>query len=171
MSNNLGAGNHQVARLSVLSGLCLWLVESIFFTTLLFTCKNIVGYAFTNSQEVVDYVADLSPLLCLSFILDGFTAILSGVARGSGWQHIGAWNNVVSYYLIGAPVGVYLAFSRGFNGKGLWSGVVVGSAVQGIILSIITSFINWKEQVSIWNRSISHFSLLYFHIMFCFLML
>ncbi|KAL0732968.1 hypothetical protein Bca4012_009178 [Brassica carinata] len=146
VSNNLGAGNHQVARLSVLSGLCLWLVESIFFTTLLFTCKNIIGYAFTNSKEVVDYVADLSPLLCLSFILDGFTAILNGVARGSGWQHIGAWNNVVSYYLIGAPVGVYLAFSRGFNGKGLWSGVVVGSAVQAIILSIITSSINWKEQ-------------------------
>ncbi|KAJ4897544.1 MATE efflux family protein 5 [Raphanus sativus] len=146
VSNNLGAGNHQVARLSVLSGLCLWLVESILFTTLLFTCKNIVGYMFSNSKEVVDYVADLAPLPCLSFILDGFTAILNGVARGSGWQKIGAWNNVVAYYLIGAPVGAYLAFYRHFNGKGLWSGVVVGSAVQAIILSIIISSINWKEQ-------------------------
>ncbi|CAN6812381.1 unnamed protein product [Brassica oleracea] len=147
VSNNLGAGNPQVARLSVFSGLCLWLVESIFFTTLLFTCKNIIGCAFSNSKEVVDYVADLAPLLCLSFILDGFTAILNGVARGSGWQHIGAWNNVVAYYLIGAPVGVYLAFYRHFNGKGLWSGVVVGSAVQAIVLSIVISSMNWKEQV------------------------
>ncbi|KAG2294017.1 hypothetical protein Bca52824_040686 [Brassica carinata] len=146
VSNNLGAGNPQVARLSVFSGLCLWLVESIFFTTLLFTCKNIIGCAFSNSKEVVDYVADLAPLLCLSFILDGFTAILNGVARGSGWQHIGAWNNVVAYYLIGAPVGVYLAFYRHFNGKGLWSGVVVGSAVQAIVLSIVISSMNWKEQ-------------------------
>ncbi|KAF2614534.1 hypothetical protein F2Q70_00010396 [Brassica cretica] len=146
VSNNLGAGNPRVARLSVLLGLCLWLVESIFFTTLLFTCKNIIGYAFSNSKEVVDYVADLAPLLCLSFILDGFTAILNGVARESGWQHIGAWNNVVAYYLIGAPVGVYLAFYRHFNGKGLWSGVVVGSAVQAIVLSIVISSMNWKEQ-------------------------
>ncbi|WZZ83180.1 hypothetical protein YC2023_103752 [Brassica napus] len=146
VSNNLGAGSPEVARVSVMAGLCFWLMESVFFSTLLFTCRNIVGYAFSNSNEVVDYVAELSPLLCLSFILDGFTAVLNGVARGSGWQHIGAWNNVVAYYLVGAPVGLYLAFRRGFNGKGLWCGVVVGSAVQATILAIVTSSMNWKEQ-------------------------
>ncbi|XP_010514270.1 PREDICTED: protein DETOXIFICATION 2 [Camelina sativa] len=146
VSNKLGAGNPQVARVSVMAGLCLWLVESAIFSTLLFTCRNIVGYAFSNSEEVVDYVADISPLLCLSFILDGFTAILNGVARGSGWQHIGALINVVAYYLVGAPVGVYLGFSREWNGKGLWCGVVVGSAVQAIILAIVTASMNWKKQ-------------------------
>ncbi|KAG7583360.1 Multi antimicrobial extrusion protein [Arabidopsis suecica] len=146
VSNKLGAGNPQVARVSVLAGLCLWIVESAFFSTLLFTCRNIVGYAFSNSKEVVDYVADISPLLCLSFILDGFTAILNGVARGCGWQHIGALINVVAYYLVGAPVGVYLAFSREWHGKGLWCGVMVGSAVQATILAIVTASMNWKEQ-------------------------
>ncbi|CAD5318074.1 unnamed protein product [Arabidopsis thaliana] len=146
VSNNLGAGNPQVARVSVLGGLCLWIVESAFFSILLFTCRNIIGYAFSNSKEVLDYVADLTPLLCLSFILDGFTAVLNGVARGSGWQHIGAWNNTVSYYLVGAPVGIYLAFSRELNGKGLWCGVVVGSTVQATILAIVTASINWKKQ-------------------------
>ncbi|CAA7023690.1 unnamed protein product [Microthlaspi erraticum] len=146
VSNNLGAGNPQVARTSVLSGLCLWVLESSFFSIILFATRHIIGYAFSNSKEVVDYVADIYPLLCLSFILDGFTVVLNGVARGSGWQHIGAWNNVVSYYLVGAPVGVYLAFSRGFNGKGLWCGVVVGSTVQATVLAIVTATINWKEQ-------------------------
>ncbi|KFK29584.1 hypothetical protein AALP_AA7G153500 [Arabis alpina] len=146
VSNNLGAGNPQVARVSVLAGLCLWLVESSFFSTLLFTCRNIIGYAFSNSKEVVDYVAVLSPLLCLSFVLDGFTAVLNGVARGSGWQHIGALNNIVAYYLVGAPVGLYLAFSRESNGKGLWCGLVIGSTVQAIILAIVTASTNWKEQ-------------------------
>ncbi|XP_010488657.1 PREDICTED: protein DETOXIFICATION 1-like [Camelina sativa] len=146
VSNNLGAGNPQVARVSVLAGLCLWLVESAFFSILLFTFRSIIGYAFSNSKEVVDYVADLSPLLCLSFILDGFTAVLNGVARGSGWQHIGAWNNIFSYYLVGAPVGIYLAFRHGLNGKGLWCGVVVGSTVQATVLAIVTASMNWKEQ-------------------------
>ncbi|KAL9298800.1 putative multi antimicrobial extrusion protein [Arabidopsis thaliana] len=146
VSNKLGAGNPQVARVSVLAGLCLWLVESAFFSTLLFTCRNIIGYTFSNSKEVVDYVADISPLLCLSFILDGFTAVLNGVARGCGWQHIGALINVVAYYLVGAPVGVYLAFSREWNGKGLWCGVMVGSAVQATLLAIVTASMNWKEQ-------------------------
>ncbi|KAL0757346.1 hypothetical protein Bca101_095014 [Brassica carinata] len=137
---------HYVISSGIAAGLCFWLMESVFFSTLLFTCRNIVGYAFSNSNEVVDYVAELSPLLCLSFILDGFTAVLNGVARGSGWQHIGAWNNVVAYYLVRAPFGLYLAFRRGFNGKGLWCGVVVGSAVQATILAIVTSSMNWKEQ-------------------------
>ncbi|KAF3574197.1 hypothetical protein F2Q69_00063161 [Brassica cretica] len=147
ISSGIAAGvSPEVARVSVMAGLCFWLMESVFFSTLLFTCRNIVGYAFSNSNEVVDYVAELSPLLCLSFILDGFTAVLNGVARGSGWQHIGAWNNVVAYYLVRAPFGLYLAFRRGFNGKGLWCGVVVGSAVQATILAIVTSSMNWKEQ-------------------------
>jgi MATE family multidrug resistance protein len=146
VSNKLGAGDPQVARVSVLAGLCIWLVESAILSTVLFTCKNFVGYAFSNSKEVVDYVADLSPLLCLSFVLDGLTAVLNGVARGSGWQHIGAWANVVAYYLVGGPVGIYLAFGLGLNGKGLWCGVVVGSAVQGTILAIVTASMNWKEQ-------------------------
>ncbi|KAG7640828.1 Multi antimicrobial extrusion protein [Arabidopsis suecica] len=121
VSNNLGDGNPQVARVSVLAGLCLWIVESAFFSILLFTCRNIIGYAFSNSKEVLDYVADLTPLLCLSFILDGFTAVLNGIARGS-------------------------AFSRELTGKGLWCGVVVGSTVQVTILAIVTASINWKEQ-------------------------
>jgi len=149
VSNKLGAGIPQVARVSVLAGLCLWLVESSFFSILLFAFRNIIGYAFSNSKEVVDYVADLSPLLCLSFVLDGFTAVLNGVARGCGWQHIGALINVVAYYLVGAPVGVYLAFSREWNGKGLWCGVMVGSAVQATLLAIVTASMNWKEQVRV----------------------
>ncbi|KAL9840086.1 hypothetical protein AtNW77_Chr2g0224451 [Arabidopsis thaliana] len=104
----------------------------------------IIGYTFSNNKEVVDYVANISPLL--SFILDGFTAVLNGVARGCGWQHIGALINVVAYYLVGAPVGVYLAFSREWNGKGLWCGVMVGSAVQATLLAIVTASMNWKEQ-------------------------
>lgn len=71
-----------------------------------------------------------------------------GVARGSGWQHIGAWANVVAYYLIGAPVGLFLGFWCHMNGKGLWIGVVIGSAAQGIILAIVTACMSWNEQVN-----------------------
>ncbi|CAD5318077.1 unnamed protein product [Arabidopsis thaliana] len=54
--------------------------------------------------------------------------------------------DVVAYYLVGASVGGYLAFSREWNGKGLWCGVMVGSAVQATLLAIVTASMNWKEQ-------------------------
>ncbi|KAH0917570.1 hypothetical protein HID58_025230 [Brassica napus] len=148
IANELGAGNPEVARLAVFAGICLWLLEAAICSTILFISRNIFGYAFSNSKEVVDYVTELAPLLCLSFIVDGFSAVLGGVARGSGWQHIGAWANVVAYYLIGAPVGLFLAFWCHMNGKGLWIGVIFGSSSQGIILAIVTACMSWNEQAS-----------------------
>ncbi|ESQ37044.1 hypothetical protein EUTSA_v10002904mg [Eutrema salsugineum] len=148
ISNELGAGNPKVARLAVFAGICLWLLKATICSTILFTFRNIFGYAFSNSKEVVDYVTELSHLLCLSFIVDGFSAVLGGVARGSGWQHIGAWANVVAYYLIGAPVGLFLGFWCHMNGKGLWIGVIFGSTAQGIILAIVTACMSWNEQAA-----------------------
>ena len=71
----------------------------------------------------------------------------SGVARGSGWQDIGAYVNLGAYYLVGVPVGVVLAFVVHLKGKGLWIGMVTGSTVQAFLLALKTSFTNWEKQV------------------------
>lgn len=74
---------------------------------------------------------------------------VSGVARGSGWQHIGAYVNLGAFYVIGVPVGIVLGFISHFRSKGLWVGIVVGSIFQTLFLFIITALTNWKKQVHI----------------------
>jgi hypothetical protein len=37
-----------------------------------------LGYAYSNEKEVVDYVAKMVPLLCLSVRLDSLLGVLSG---------------------------------------------------------------------------------------------
>lgn len=71
----------------------------------------------------------------------------SGVARGSGWQHIGAYVNLGSYYMVGIPVALLLGFVLELKGKGLWSGLVAGATVQTFSLSLITALTNWEKQV------------------------
>ncbi|EOY04079.1 MATE efflux family protein isoform 1 [Theobroma cacao] len=44
------------------------------------------------------------------------------VARGTGWQHIGAYVNLGAYYLVGIPVAALLCFGVHFRGKRLWIG-------------------------------------------------
>ncbi|KAI3726441.1 hypothetical protein L1987_66238 [Smallanthus sonchifolius] len=78
-------------------------VEVIVSITTLFCSRSILGYAFGNKHEQVDCVKDMS-LLCFTFFKDTIQAILSGVARGCGWQHIGAYINLGSYYLVGIPM-------------------------------------------------------------------
>lgn len=70
-----------------------------------------------------------------------------GIVRGTGWQKIGAYVNITSYYLIGIPVGLLLCFHLHFNGKGLWAGLVTGSTLQTLILFLVIGFTNWRKEV------------------------
>lgn len=96
------------------------------------------------------------------FILDGFFFLqrkslrlstiwssfdLSGIARGCGWQHIGAYINLGAFYLFGIPLAVILGFPLHIGGKGLWIGNLCGSTMQSVLLSLITGFTNWQQQV------------------------
>ncbi|XP_059316842.1 protein DETOXIFICATION 12-like [Lycium ferocissimum] len=148
VSNQLGAGNPQGARVSVVSVMLIAATETILVSTTLFACRNVFGYIFSNEKEVVDYVANMAPLLCLSVITDSLQGTLSGVARGCGWQHIGAYVNLASFYLCGIPIAASLAFWLNFRGKGLWIGILSGAALQTILLSVITCCTNWKKQAA-----------------------
>ena len=77
-----------------------------------------------------------------------------GIARGSGWQHIGAYVNLGAFYLVGMPVAIVLGFVVHLRAKGLWIGIVIGSIVQSTILSLITAFTDWKMQVPSSNLSL-----------------
>ena len=70
-----------------------------------------------------------------------------GVARGSGWQKIGAYINLGSFYLVGLPVAALLGFVAHLRGKGLWIGILVGSFMQSVLLSIVTACTDWNKQV------------------------
>ncbi|BFG17149.1 hypothetical protein CerSpe_034230 [Prunus speciosa] len=148
VSNELGAGNPQGARIATCAAMFLAVTETSIITTTLFACRNVFGYTFSNEKEVIDYVTTMAPLVCLSVILDSLQGVLSGVARGTGWQHIGAYINLGAFYLCGIPVAATLAFWVQLRGRGLWIGIQVGSFVQTILLSFVTSCTNWEKQAS-----------------------
>ncbi|KAK5838524.1 hypothetical protein PVK06_007254 [Gossypium arboreum] len=116
--------------------------------TTLYAIPRGIGAAASNEKEVVDYVATMAPLVCVSVILDSLQGVLSGIARGCGWQHIGAYVNLAAFYLVGIPVAATLAFWLHLRGIGLWIGIQVGAFTQTILLAIVTSCINWEKQAS-----------------------
>nr|CAB3457312.1 unnamed protein product [Digitaria exilis] len=65
---------------------------------------------FLAGEAVINAVDSLSVLLALTILLNGIQPVLSGVAVGSGWQALVAYVNIGSYYLIGVPFGVILAW-------------------------------------------------------------
>ncbi|KAI3451796.1 hypothetical protein Pfo_008461 [Paulownia fortunei] len=146
VSNELGAGKPEAARVALYAVLVLAVAEFLIAGITIYICRGILGYAFSEEKEVVSYVKEMAPFLCLSIIMDSLQSVLSGVARGSGWQHIGAYVNLGAYYLVGIPVALLLGFVLHLKGEGLWSGLVAGATVQSLSLSLITGLTNWEKQ-------------------------
>lgn len=148
VSNELGAGNPQAARVAACAVMFLAVTETLIVSSSLLASRHVFGYAFSNEKEVVDYVTAMAPLISLSIIADSIQGVVSGVARGCGWQHIGAYVNLGAFYLVGIPIAILLGFWLQLRGKGLWIGILAGSSLQSLLLSIITSCTNWEKLAS-----------------------
>lgn len=78
VSNELGAGNPEVARMAVKVGMSMATTEAITVSAALFFSRHIVGYAYSNEKPVVAHVAEIAPLLCISLVTDSIQVVLSG---------------------------------------------------------------------------------------------
>ncbi|CAL9049336.1 unnamed protein product [Musa banksii] len=156
VSNELGAWNPKGAQLVVRVAMFLAISEAVLVSGTLLAMRRILGYAYSTEEEVMNYVTDMVPLVCFSVVFDSLQGVLSGIARGCGWQHLGAYVNLGSFYLFGIPIAVVLGFLLHIGGKGLWIGIVCGSTTQTILLSLITIFTNWQNQATMARERIFH---------------
>ncbi|KAI9120144.1 hypothetical protein K1719_008792 [Acacia pycnantha] len=146
VSNALGAGCPQAARVSALCSRILATCEALIVSSIVFASRNVLGHVFSNEPDVLEYVTKLVPLLVLSVFVDSLQGTLTGIARGSGWQHIGAYVNFGSYYIVGIPLAAILSFWVEMRGKGLWLGITTGTICQVIVLFIIISCTDWMKE-------------------------
>ncbi|KAK7364115.1 hypothetical protein VNO80_12519 [Phaseolus coccineus] len=148
ISNELGAGNPQAASLAVRVALCLVLAEGIIMVLLMILLRKIWVNLYSSETQLVDYVSAMMPILAICSFLDGIQSVLSGIARGSGWQKIGAIVNLGSFYFVGVPSAVVLGFVLHMKGKGLWLGIVSAFMVQVILFGVITIRTSWEKEAN-----------------------
>ncbi|URD99983.1 MatE [Musa troglodytarum] len=156
VSNELGAWNPKGAQLAVRVSMFLAVSEAVLVSVTLLAARHILGYAYSEEEEVVNYVTEMVPLFCFSVVSDNLQGVLSGIARGCGWQHLGAYVNLGAFYLVGIPAAVVLGFLLHGGGKGLWIGILCGSTTQTVLLVLITCFTNWRHQAIIARERIFH---------------
>lgn len=78
VSNELGAGNPEIAMRAIRVCLAMTLLVCGLIDLVLLITRKTLGYTYSNESEVVKYVATMVPLLIVSNLLDGLQAILSG---------------------------------------------------------------------------------------------
>ncbi|CAN6244023.1 unnamed protein product [Urochloa humidicola] len=146
VSNELGAGRPEAARLAtrvvILIAFSLGVSEGL----VMVLARNLLGYAYSNEKEVAMYTARLMPILAVCTLFDCLQCALSGVVRGCGKQKIGALINLAAFYIVGIPAASIFAFICHLRGMGLWFGILCGVAVQMLLLLCITLYTNWNKE-------------------------
>ncbi|XP_051136147.1 protein DETOXIFICATION 19-like [Andrographis paniculata] len=144
VSNELGAGRPDRARRATSVALKLTVILSLCIVVSLYFGHDLWAGSFSNSLTVIDAFASMTPLLLVSMVSDFVQGILSGVARGCGWQHLVVYINLGTFYLLGVPVAVLLGFKFKLYTKGLWIGLICGLTVQMIGLLVLARFTKWR---------------------------
>ncbi|XP_010488420.1 PREDICTED: protein DETOXIFICATION 19-like [Camelina sativa] len=145
VSNELGAGNVKGAKNATYVSIKLSLFLALGVVIALLVCHDGWVELFSNSLEIKEEFASLRFFLAASITFDSIPGVLSGVARGCGWQRLVTVINLGTFYLIGMPIAAFCGFKLKFYAKGLWFGLICRMFCQSSSLLLMTNFRKWTK--------------------------
>lgn len=149
VGNMLGARNPSGASRSAHVAAFLSMILGAFVLLILMLTRHDFARLFNSDDEaVVRLTAQVLPYVALFQIADGLNGSCGGSLRGTGRQHLGAAVNLIAYYCLALPLGIYLAFPRSWGLAGLWVGQCVALYIVGIGEWILVGLSDWDHQVN-----------------------
>lgn len=103
----------------------------------------------TNQPGVIATAIPLFLVAAVFQLSDGIQAVGSGVLRGAGDTRFSFFANIVSHWLIGLPIALYLGFRREMGIVGLWWGLCVGLTLVAALLFVRFNRLSSNEVVPI----------------------
>jgi len=88
------------------------------------------------NAAVIGFAASFLAIAGLFQVVDGIQVTAAGALRGLKDTRVPMLISLVSYWLVGMPTGLALAFGLGLGPRGLWFGLVVGLAAAALLLSL-----------------------------------
>jgi MATE family multidrug resistance protein len=96
---------------------------------------------YSPDAAVVALCASILPIAGAFQIFDGTQVVGCGVLRGMGRTRPAALFNLVSYWLLGIPLGAWLGLRAGWGLAGIWWGLCIGLAA---VAALLVAFIRWR---------------------------
>jgi len=142
---------------SKISIICGAVASACLGSILFFTPHNFIPSFFSSDQDVSSEASRLIPLLAIYVITDGTQAALNGVIKGCGQQALAMPIVLFAYWVVGIPMGYYIAFVI-YNGYmcnesylcgivGLVSGATLGTCIHCLLLGVVVVFrLDWEVE-------------------------
>lgn len=98
--------------------------------------RSEIPLIFKLGPEATDLAYSFLVIACAYMLFDAYQTISAGALRGLSDVRIVAVSAFVSYWLVGCPVALILAFPLGLQGNGVWLGLATGLASIALILGV-----------------------------------
>lgn len=152
VGNQLGKHHYKTMKIA---GYTCFIMASLFmaFTGLFFTLfNNWLPTLYTSDQEVIYTASSLLIIAAIFQLSDGIQVVGLGTLRGLGDVKIPTAVTFIAYWVIGLPVGYFLAFNLGMDEAGVWYGLLIGLSITALIL-----FFRFRNKAnSLISKSIIH---------------
>jgi multidrug resistance protein, MATE family len=120
------------ARMALFTGAAFMSVTALLFLTM----PGALTALYTREPGVVLVAVALIPVAGVFQVFDGLQVVAAGVLRGVGDTTAPFLANLVAFWGIGMPVGIYLCFRTPAGAVGLWWGLVAALAAVALFLVV-----------------------------------
>ncbi len=134
VGNLLGASQHAAAQRAAWVAVGMGASVMAGFAALFVLLRQQLPAIFARDPEILSTSAAILPIAAAFAIFDGTQVVGCGVLRGMGDTRPAAVYNLVGYWLLGLPIGGWLALRGGWGLAGIWWGLALGLAVVAALL-------------------------------------
>jgi MATE family multidrug resistance protein len=146
VGNAVGRGDERGVRYAGFCGIGLTLVTQLFSAGLMLGLPHFIATLYTHDPKVIGLAAQLIVLAGLFQFSDGIQVASNGALRGLKDTRVPMAITLFAYWIIGMPVGWWLAFHQGMGARGMWMGLIAGLSVAALMLFIRFWRSAWKQR-------------------------
>ena len=138
----VGRGDSAGARASGWTAIGMGSGFMLAMSVVLLAVPGRIAGGCTRGPEVIAAAVPLLLVGAAFQFFDGVQITATGALRGAGNTHAGLYVQIVGYWVVGLPLGVWLGFGRKMGAVGLWIGLAAGLMIAGVAL------------ITVWARTV-----------------
>jgi MATE family, multidrug efflux pump len=136
-----GRGDAGAVRCAGHAGIAMTLLTQSVSAGLMLSVPRAIAHIYSSDPRVIALAAQLLMLAGIFQFSDGIQVVSNGALRGLKDTRMPMLITVFAYWVVGMPVGAWLAFGAGRGVRGMWVGLIAGLTAAAVLL-----FARWHMQ-------------------------
>jgi MATE family multidrug resistance protein len=136
VGQQLGRGDPEGARRAGWSAIVIGAGFMLGSGLLFVSIPRLIARLFSPDPTVIRVGAALLLVAAAFQLFDGLQTVATGALRGAGDTRTPMFANFVAYWMIGLPLGYFLAFPMAWGALGIWIGLCIGLMIIGSTLLV-----------------------------------